>query len=722
MTEPLNSLARLRKAAIRVLFETKFRARLRVTVGSATCENAAGADAVYSRFQELLAGSTIHDVALGRVGCAGKCDMEPVVTVIGTNGVPVKYIRMTPALAEKVFEQHIKGGKPVDALTMRAAANLPCNVERVVSVCHASRCLHRQGLDIEKEFLDGIDRAGLRERVSVTRSACQGLCERGPVAFVYPDNVLYEKLDAEKVGKIVDRHLRDGNIVASYAWTGERLANRFLPIYGDVAFFGKQLRLTLRNCGVIDPESIDEYLAVRGYEAAATVLQKMAPQDVVKAMKKSGLRGRGGGGFSTGLKWEMTAAQKGAQKYIICNADEGDPGAFMDRSTIEGDPHTIIEGLIIGGYAIGASVGFVYIRAEYPLAVQRLETAIAAARKAGFLGTGIFGTERAFDVEIRLGAGAFVCGEETALIHSIEGKRGMPRPRPPYPSVSGLWGCPTCINNVETLANVPVVILDGPEWFSSIGTEKSKGTKVFALAGDVVNTGLIEVPMGTTLRDVVYGIGGGLKGGQELKAVQTGGPAGGCLPASALDTPVDYESLSAAGSIMGSGGMIVIGDSACMVNIARYFLDFTQDESCGKCTPCREGTKRMLEILDRITKGKGVPEDIDKLLRLADVVKKASLCGLGQAAPNPVLSTIRHFRSEYEAHILEKRCPAGVCRDLLSYRIVVAKCVGCGACRKNCPVSCIAGEPKKPHVIDQARCIKCGRCFEVCRFGAVTKG
>jgi NADH:ubiquinone oxidoreductase subunit F (NADH-binding)/(2Fe-2S) ferredoxin/Pyruvate/2-oxoacid:ferredoxin oxidoreductase delta subunit len=557
--------------------------------------------------------------------------------------------------------------------------------------------------------------------VMVTRSACHGLCSVGPVAYVYPDGILYQQLTPDVVAKIVKQHFVGRRPVLENVWTGERLTNRFLPVFGDVNFFGKQLRMTLRNCGIIDPENLDEYLAVRGYEAAVKVLTEMTPQDVINAVIKSGLRGRGGGGFPTGVKWNFAAVQKSEDKYIICNADEGDPGAFMDRSTIEGDPHTVIEGMIIGGYAIGAKQGYIYIRAEYPLAIKRLELALAATRQAGFLGKSIFGTDRDFDIEIRLGAGAFVCGEETALIRSIEGERGMPRPRPPYPALSGLWGKPTVINNVETLANIPVVILDGPEWFASIGTEKSKGTKVFALAGKVRNTGLVEVPMGTTLRDVVYEIGGGIRDGKRFKAIQTGGPAGGCLPESFLDTPVDYESLAAAGSIMGSGGMIVIDEDSCMVDMARFFLDFTQDESCGKCTPCREGTKRMLEILQRITSGKGVEGDIDKLLRLADTIKKTSLCGLGQAAPNPVISTIKHFRAEYEAHVKEKRCPAGVCSNLLVYSIVADKCVGCGACRRKCPVQCIEGKPKEVHVIDASRCIKCGQCFEVCKFDAVKR-
>jgi NADH:ubiquinone oxidoreductase subunit F (NADH-binding) len=516
-------------------------------------------------------------------------------------------------------------------------------------------------------------------------------------------------------------HLEKGQQVGEYAWTGKRVSNRFLPLYGDLSFFGKQLRLTLRNCGVIDPESLDEYLAVQGYEALATVLTAMTPEQVIQSLLDSGLRGRGGGGFPTGLKWRFAATQETDEKFIICNADEGDPGAFMDRSTIEGDPHSVLEGLIIGGYAIGAQKGFVYIRAEYPLAIKRIEKAIEDARQAGFLGKDILNSGFDFDVELRLGAGAFVCGEETAMIHSIEGSRGMPRPRPPYPSISGLWGKPTVINNVETLANIPVIIVDDAHWFSSIGTEKSKGTKVFALAGKVKNTGLIEVPMGTTLREIIYDVGGGIQGDKEFKAVQTGGPAGGCLPASMLDTPVDYDTLAKAGSIMGSGGMIVMDEHTCMVDVSKFFLEFTQNESCGKCTPCREGTKRMLEILERITEGRGEEGDIDKLLRLGDTIQKASLCGLGQCAPNPVISTIKHFREEYEAHVRDKHCPAGVCTSLVTYEIDPEKCIGCTACARKCPVNCISGERKEVHVIDQSQCIKCGNCFEACKFDAVKR-
>lgn len=499
------------------------------------------------------------------------------------------------------------------------------------------------------------------------------------------------------------------------------ITDNFRKSFSDVNFFAKQLRIALRNCGMIDPENIYDYIyRARGYEALAKVLDEMRPEEVIKEIKRSGLRGRGGAGFLTGLKWEFTAKEDGREKYVVCNADEGDPGAFMDRSAIEGDPHSIIEGMLIGAYAVGASKGIIYIRAEYPLAVERLNKAFAAAKKEGFLGRNILDSDFSFDIEIRLGAGAFVCGEETALINSIEGKRGTPRPRPPFPAASGVFGKPTLVNNVETWANIAAVILEGAQWFSGVGIEKSKGTKVFALAGKIKNTGLVEVPMGTTLREIVYDIGGGIPGGKKFKSVQTGGPSGGCLAAEFLDTKIDYESLAAAGSIMGSGGMIVIDEDSCMVNLAKYFIEFTQSESCGKCVPCREGTKRMLEILERITGGEGKDGDIEKLERLGNVIKQTSLCGLGQSAPNPVLSTIKNFRAEYEEHIKKKKCRANVCEKLVNYYIT-DKCVGCGACRRACPVNAVEGTLKAGHKIDPAKCIKCGRCHKICKFEAVIK-
>ncbi len=586
--------------------------------------------------------------------------------------------------------------------------------------------------DAMKVFKDAID-GGSVKNVILSRKGCAGRCNVEPTVEVKePGKTPYKyiKVTADKAKQIVEKHLKKGEPITEWLALGgdqcaendgsDNLHNRSYSTFGDLDIFAKQLRVVLRNCGIIDPENLDDYIANRGYEAIAKILTEMSPEQVVEEVEKSGLRGRGGAGFLTGLKWKFTAKTASDQKYVVCNADEGDPGAFMDRSTIEGDPHSVLEGMMISGYAVGSDTGIVYIRAEYPLAIKRLEIAIEQSRKAGFLGKNILGSNFNFDIEIRLGAGAFVCGEETALLHSIEGRRGMPRPRPPFPAVSGLFGKPTIINNVETWANIPVIILDGAQWFRTVGTERSKGTKVFALAGKVANTGLVEVPMGTTLREMVYDIGGGIPDDKEFKAIQTGGPSGGCLPASYLDTPIDYDSLMKAGSIMGSGGMIVIDETACMVNIAKFFLEFTQDESCGKCTPCREGTKRMLEILTRITQGKGVPGDIEKLERLGNTIKKASLCGLGQSAPNPVLSTIKNFREEYEEHITNKKCRAGVCEAMLTY-LINAKCVGCGACKRICPVGAVSGEKKGMHLIDQNKCIKCGQCFDACKFGAIDK-
>jgi len=594
------------------------------------------------------------------------------------------------------------------------------NKRFTLTCCDGSSCLRNQARQVRQALEEELERQQLRQDVEIHLSGCVGMCSKGPILIVNPGYIMYGNLRPEDAVEIVQKHLVEGKPVSRLVISEDHLFNRFYRIFGDSEFFGRQMRIALRNCGIIDPEKLDDYLAMRGYEALARVLTEMTPQQVIEEVKKSGLRGRGGAGFPTGLKWEYTARQPESEKYVICNADEGDPGAFMDRSAIEGDPHTILEGMIIGGYAIGSHQGIIYIRAEYPLAVKRLQKAIEDARREGLLGERILGSDFSFDIRICLGAGAFVCGEETAMIHSIEGYRGMPRPRPPYPSVSGLFGKPTLINNVETWANIPVVIIEGAKWFSSIGTATSKGTKVFALAGKVHNTGLIEVPMGTTLREIIFGIGGGIPNGKKFKAVQTGGPSGGCLPEQYLDTQIDYESLTKAGSIMGSGGMIVIDEDSCMVKMAKFFIEFTQDESCGKCTPCREGTKRMLEILTRITKGDGRPGDIEKLERLGMMIQKASLCGLGQSAPNPILSTIRNFRDEYEEHIHQKKCRAHECTALLSF-IIQDNCVGCGACKRVCPVNAISGNRKEKHVISQQLCIKCGQCYLACKFNAIAK-
>ncbi len=585
-------------------------------------------------------------------------------------------------------------------------------------ICCGTACAGPAKAKLQPELERIVEENNLQDQINVIETVYHGLCGKCPLVIVYPEETVYQNVKPEDLKEIVESHIKGGKPVERLLCHDE-IDRSKIRVLGEAGFFGKQLRITLRNCGIIDPESLEDYLEVKGYEALAKVLDTMTPDEVIQTISDSGLRGRGGGGYPTGLKWKLTAKEESDVKYVICNADEGDPGAFMDRSAIEGDPHSILEGMAIGAYAIGAHTGYIYIRAEYPLAIKRLKNAIKQAEEYGLLGENILGSGFDFKVDIRLGAGAFVCGEETALIHSIEGRRGMPRPRPPYPSVSGLWGKPTVINNVETWANVPAIILNGAEWFAGIGTESSKGTKVFALAGKVENTGLVEVPMGTTLREIIYDIGGGIKGGKQFKAAQTGGPSGGCIPAEYLDDPIDYESLQKAGSIMGSGGLIVMDEDTCMVDIAKFFVEFTQDESCGKCTPCREGTKRLLEILTRITDGKGEPDDLWKLERLCHTVQRASLCGLGRSAPNPVLSTIRHFRKEYEAHINDKRCPAGACLALLRYTIIPEKCVGCTLCARVCPVNCISGTPKNVHIIDQERCVRCGQCFEKCRFGAI---
>ena len=589
-----------------------------------------------------------------------------------------------------------------------------------VLVCGGTGCTSSGSGEIIERFEKGLAEKGLEKEVKVVRTGCFGLCEAGPIVIVYPEGAFYSRVKAEDVDEIVEEHLLKGRIVERLLHKEENLEDVATTL-DEIEFYKKQNRIALRNCGVIDPEVIDEYIAFDGYKALGVCLTEKTPEEVLDIIKQSGLRGRGGGGFPTGLKWQFGHDAKGDQKYVICNADEGDPGAFMDRSVLEGDPHSVIEAMAIAGYVIGANMGYVYVRAEYPIAVKRLQIAIDQAREYGLLGEGIFGTDFGFDIEIRLGAGAFVCGEETALMESIEGRRGEPRPKPPFPANKGLFGKPTIINNVETLANIPQIILRGADWFASMGTEKSKGTKVFALGGKINNTGLVEIPMGTTLREVIYEIGGGIPDGKKFKAAQTGGPSGGCIPAEHLDLKIDYDTLTSIGSMMGSGGLIVMDEDNCMVDVAKFFLDFTVDESCGKCPPCRIGTKRMLEILERITDGKGQPGDIEKLIELGESIKAGALCGLGKTAPNPVLSTIKYFRDEYEAHIYEKRCPAGHCQQLLSYEIIPTKCIGCGMCMRVCPADAITGEKKQPHHINPDKCIKCGACVEKCKFDAIKR-
>ena len=588
-----------------------------------------------------------------------------------------------------------------------------------VLVCAGTGCTSSESLKIIDKFDELLKEHKLDKEVKVVKTGCFGLCEAGPIVIVYPEGAFYSHIKVEDVKTITEEHLLKGRIVTSLLYKYAVEDDKIKAI-DEVGFYRKQKRVALRNCGLINPEVIEEYIAFDGYKALGKVLTEMTPQEVIDTIKASNLRGRGGGGFPVGLKWEFTARAEDDEKYVACNADEGDPGAFMDRSVLEGDPNVVVEAMTIAGYAVGANKGYVYVRAEYPIAVRRLQIAIDEAKEMGLLGNGILGTDFDFDLEIRLGAGAFVCGEETALINSIEGRRGMPRPRPPFPANKGIWNKPTLLNNVETYANIPQIILNGPEWFNSIGTEKSKGTKVFALGGKINNTGLVEIPMGTTLKEVVYDIGGGIPGGKAFKAVQTGGPSGGCIPAEHIDAPIDYDNLIALGSMMGSGGMIVMDEDNCMVDIARFFLDFTVEESCGKCPPCRIGTKRMLELLDKITEGKGTLEDIDSLERLAKNVKASSLCGLGQTAPNPVLSTLKYFRDEYEAHVIEKRCPAGVCQALSNFYITEA-CKACGLCKKACPVDAISGEKKVIHKIDLDVCIKCGACMEKCPFDAIVR-
>ena len=597
-----------------------------------------------------------------------------------------------------------------------------------VLVCGGTGCTSSHSLLIAEKLKEELKAKGLEKEVNVITTGCFGLCALGPIMVVYPEGSFYSMVKLEDVPEIVEEHLNKGRIVTRLLYQ-ETVEENTIKSLNKTAFYEKQMRVALRNCGVIDPEKIDDYIANDGYAALGKVLTEMTPEQVIQTMLDSGLRGRGGAGFPTGLKWKFAAGNQADQKYVCCNADEGDPGAFMDRSVLEGDPHVVLEAMAIAGYAIGASQGYIYVRAEYPIAVKRLQIAIDQAHEYGLLGKDIFGTGFDFDIQLRLGAGAFVCGEETALMTSIEGRRGEPRPRPPFPAVKGLYQKPTILNNVETYANIPQIILNGAEWFASMGTEKSKGTKVFALGGKIEHTGLVEVPMGTTLREIVEEIGGGIPNGKKFKAAQTGGPSGGCIPAEHLDVPIDYDNLIAIGSMMGSGGLIVMDETTCMVDIAKFFLEFTVDESCGKCTPCRIGTKRLLEMLDKITKGQGTLEMLDEMEELCNYIKANSLCGLGQTAPNPVLSTLRYFKDEYIAHVVDHKCPAGVCKDLLEYTIEKDKCFGCSMCAKKCPVGAISvtdytapGKKKPAYEIDHQKCIKCGACIDTCKFKAIFKG
>ncbi len=591
-----------------------------------------------------------------------------------------------------------------------------------VLICGGTGCTSSGSAAVREKLEESLKAKGLEEEVKVVTTGCFGLCALGPIMIVYPDGTFYSMVNPDDIPEIVEEHLLKGRPVERLIYQEhDEEVEATVKSLSETVFYKKQLRVALRNCGVINPEEIDEYIAMDGYQALGKCLTEMTPQQVIDVITASGLRGRGGAGFPTGRKWQFAAAQPAGKKYVCCNADEGDPGAFMDRSILEGDPHALIEAMAIAGYAIGSDEGYVYVRAEYPIAIHRLEIALNQAREYGLLGDNILGTGFKFDIQLRFGAGAFVCGEETALMTSIEGNRGEPRPRPPFPAVKGLFGKPSILNNVETYANIAQIILNGPEWFNAMGTEKSKGTKVFALGGKITNTGLVEVPMGTTLREIIEEIGGGIPNGKKFKAAQTGGPSGGCIPAHLIDTPIDYDNLLAIGSMMGSGGLIVMDEDTCMVDIARFFLDFTVDESCGKCTPCRIGTRRLLEILDKIIAGNGELEDIDKLEELCNYIKSASLCGLGQTAPNPVISTLRYFKDEYIAHVVDKKCPAGVCKNLLNYKVVADKCKGCTLCAKNCPVGAIEGKVKEVHTIDTDKCIKCGVCMSKCKFGAIIK-
>ncbi|MCU0236113.1 MAG: 4Fe-4S binding protein [Acidobacteria bacterium] len=699
--------------------------RIVIQVGSATCENAAGSRGIREEFRKYIAASGRSDIALHDVGCTGRCSLEPIVGILRPGERAVKYQQVSREGVHRIFTDHVLRGQPVAELILDGTQK--CESRYEVIFCKGERCGNLAARTLQARLRESLEKRGVAaDTVQIRGVNFADLCPgeskfQGGHFLVRPGNHMYHVSSEADLERVITEHLLGDRPITELTISEQPIGQNFFELYGDVSFFNRQSRIALRNSGIIDPSSLREYLDAGGFHSLALALAANDPEAIIAEITASKLRGRGGGGFPTGSKWQMARREPGEEKYIICNADEGDPGAFMDRSMLEGDPFSIVEGMTIGGFAIGAQRGFFYVRAEYPLAIERIENALGECRRCGLLGENILGSGFSFDMEIRLGAGAFVCGEETALIHSIEGERGQPRVRPPYPSRSGLWGKPTVINNVETFANIPVILEHGAEWFGHIGSAKSGGTKVFALAGKVNHTGLVEVPIGTTLREIVMEIGGGCPKGKRFKAVQTGGPAGGCIPAAHADIAIDFDTLTAMGSIMGSGGMIIMDEDDCMVDIAKFFMKFSADESCGKCTPCREGTKRMLEILERITAGQGRPEDLGNLERLGLLMKRASLCGLGRAAANPVLSTMRHYHDEYEAHIQERRCPAKRCTTLVRYSILADRCVGCTACARNCPVNCIAGAAKQPHIIDPERCIRCGRCYSVCRFSAVER-
>lgn len=695
-----------------------------IQVGSATCENAAGAVDVMDEFLKHIQSSGREDVVIHRTGCTGRCSKEPIVGVSVPGKMPVKYERVNRDVVHKIFTNHVQKGLPMAEQILDGSIDPDQQIEFLF--CEGKRCGVGAKINFREVFQRKLQEAGVAaDKVRVTSAscfgACQGQCGAHAHILVRPLRALYRVTSESDLDELIQKQVIKGEEVPALKVTDKPIYQEFFDIYGDVSFFNRQSRVAMRNSGILDPDSLDEYIKFGGFKALATSLSKSDPEWVINEVLKAKLRGRGGGGFLTGKKWQMASQQAEKTRYIICNGDEGDPGAFMDRGMLESDPFSIVEGMMIGAYAISACKGFYYIRAEYPLAIKRIENAIKQCREAGILGDNVMGSGWSFDMEIRLGAGAFVCGEETALIRSIEGERGQPKVRPPYPVVRGLWGKPTSINNVETFANIPPIINYGGDWFASIGTEESGGTKVFALAGKVKHTGLVEVPLGTPLKKVVFDIGGGVQDDLPLKAVQTGGPAGGFIPAKWIDMEVDFGPLAKAGSIMGSGGMIVLSEEDCMVDISKFYLSFTQEESCGKCTPCREGTTRMLEILEKITSGKGEMSDLDRLERLAKLCQQTSLCGLGRAAPNPILSSLKHFREEYVEHIVDKKCTAKKCVALIKYEINAETCIGCTVCARNCPVECITGTRKEAHVIDQDRCVKCGQCFEVCRFDAVER-